>query len=276
MLTAVARESTHGVGTTFRALPIMVAIGGLEHASELADAAARLACRSDSMVLVHTVTEAESTDSSTGRTAGRSWATALDRAVSTLHEYRVPYRVSVDDRPVSSVEPDRARELAWAIWTRARQCRAQSVVVGACRGIEPGQQVHTHVAAAGAIPVLAVPLPSTSRNSLPRRSDGDRSGASPPGTTTFFGVLSVPLTPPAVRLNPDSLQQRRFSGLGRADGNIANEERSPDPNPVAEDRHHARSVARTRSLPGSLAAKVVDMSRRGGIEGRPGPWTTGG
>ncbi len=168
MLSAVVREPTQEVVTAFWASPILVAIGGPDHASELADTAGWLARRSDSMVVVYTVAEVESTDSSSGPTEGPLWA-ALDRALSTLDEYRIPYRVSVDDRPVSSVEPDRIRELAWAIWTSARQCRARSVVVGAYDGIEPGLQVHRQVAAAGAIPVVTVPLSSSSPTLLSPR-----------------------------------------------------------------------------------------------------------
>lgn len=159
MLTAVAREPTHEALTTFWASPILVGIGGPDHAIELAASAARLASRSESMVVVFTVSGAERVDASTFPTGRPAWATALDRAVSTLDDYQIPYRVAVDDRLVSSVEPDRTRELAWAIWAQSRDCRAQAVVVGAHGGLEPGLQVHRHLAAAGRIPVVTVSLP---------------------------------------------------------------------------------------------------------------------
>lgn len=165
MLAELSKNPTPETLTTFWGSPVLVAIGGPRHAAELAASAAQLASPTDSMVIVYTVAAGEPASDETESTSRSSWVDPVLRATAALDAYRMPYRVIIDDRPMSSAEPDRTRELAWAIWDQARSCRSQCVVVGRHDGVQPGVQVHRHVAAAGRIPVVTRRLhPDTSED----------------------------------------------------------------------------------------------------------------
>jgi hypothetical protein len=159
MLAELCKNPTSETLTTFWGSPVLVAVGGARHAAELAASAAQLASPTDSMVIVYTIAAGEPASDEAESTTRSSWVDPVLRATAMLDAYRMPYRVIIDDRPISSAEPDRTREVGWAIWDQARSCRSQCVVVGRHDGVEPGVQVHRHVAAAGKTPVVTVRLP---------------------------------------------------------------------------------------------------------------------
>lgn len=178
MLAELHKNLTPETLTTFWDSPVLVAVGGSRHAAALAASAAQLASPTGSMVIVYTVAGGEPANSVADSTSRSSWVDPVLRATSTLDAHRMPYRVIVDDRLVSSSEPDRTRELAWAIRDQARSCRSQCVVVGRHDGAEPGLQVHRHVAAAGKIPVVTLRLPGDASED-PALQTSDRSRLAP-------------------------------------------------------------------------------------------------
>lgn len=178
MLVELSKNPTLETLTTFWRSPVLVAIGGAHHAAELAASAAWLASSADSMVIVYAVAAGEPAGEEAESASRSSSVNAVLRATATLDTYRMPYRVIVDDRPISSAAPDRARELGWAIWDQARSCRSQCVVVGQNDGVEPGVQVHRHVAAAGNMPVVTLRLHGDAAED-PRLRTSGQPGAAP-------------------------------------------------------------------------------------------------